>query len=113
MLWAPRFQGPRSPWVSLPFRAEDLFFLFFLACRFFFHGADAGFTKRGGRRCKHWPPGAGDPRYATATAIEYRAAGVLNQGEISPMGKYWEFRGEMRAFENCCLFKTGDTKWFP
>ena len=21
--------------------------------------------------------------------------------------------GEMRAFENCCLFKTGDTKWFP
>ena len=19
----------------------------------------------------------------------------------------------MRAFENCCLFKTGDTKWFP
>ena len=40
-------------------------------------------------------------------------SGVLNRGEISPMGKYWEFRGEMRAFENCCLFKTGDTKWFP
>ena len=20
----------------------------------------------GGRRCKHWPPGSGDPRYATA-----------------------------------------------
>ena len=29
--------------------------------------ADAGFNKRGGggRRCKHWPPSAGDPRYAT------------------------------------------------
>ena len=34
-------------------------------------------------------------------------------GEFPPWGKYWEFRGEMRAFENCCLFKTGDTKLFP
>ena len=23
----------------------------------------------GGRRCKHWPPGAGDPRYATVIII--------------------------------------------
>ena len=51
-----------------------LFFLFFLLVDFFFSlvdffppGADAGFTKRGGggRRSKHWPPGAGDPCYAT------------------------------------------------
>ena len=40
-------------------------------------------------------------------------SGVLNRGKFPPWGKYWEFRGEMRAFENCCLFKTGDTKWFP
>ena len=25
----------------------------------------------GGRRSKHWPPGAGDPRYATAQTIAY------------------------------------------
>ena len=41
-----------------------LFFFFFLRVDFFAPGADAGFTKRG-RRSKHWPPGAGDPRYAT------------------------------------------------
>ena len=23
----------------------------------------------GGRRSKHWPPGAGDPRYATAATV--------------------------------------------
>ena len=39
--------------------------------------------------------------------------GFLTGGKFPPWGKYWEFRGEMRAFENCCLFKTGDTKWFP
>ena len=33
----------------------------FFACRFFPQGPGGG-----GRRCKHWPPGAGDPRYATA-----------------------------------------------
>ena len=38
--------------------------------------------------------------------------GFLTRGKFPPWGKYWEFRGEMRAFENCCLFKTGDTKWF-
>ena len=38
----------------------------FLLVDFFPPGADAGFTKRGGgRRSKHWHPGAGDPRYAT------------------------------------------------
>ena len=39
--------------------------------------------------------------------------GLLTGGKFPPWGKYSEFRGEMRAFENCCLFKTGDTKWFP
>ena len=39
--------------------------------------------------------------------------GFLTGGKFPPWGKYGEFRGEMRAFENCCLFKTGDTKWFP
>ena len=39
--------------------------------------------------------------------------GFLTGGKFPPWGKYWEFRGEMRAFENCCLFKTSDTKWFP
>ena len=32
--------------------------------------------------------------------------GFLTGGKFPPWGKYWEFRGEMRAFENCCLFKT-------
>ena len=71
MLWAPSFQGPRSPWVSLPFRAEDLFFFFlffFFACRFFPQGRMQDLTNGGGgRRCKHWSPGAGDPRYATVS----------------------------------------------
>ena len=39
--------------------------------------------------------------------------GFLTGGKFPPWGKYWGFRGELRAFENCCLFKTGDTKWFP
>ena len=26
----------------------------------------------GGRRSKHWPPGAGDPRYATALSNTYK-----------------------------------------
>ena len=76
MPWAPSFEGPRSPWVSLLLRDEDLFFFFCLSI--FSPGADAGFTKRGGgggggRRCKHWPPGAGDPRYATGVTIGYSA----------------------------------------
>ena len=66
MLWAPSFQGPRSP--SLLFRAEDLFFPF--ACRFFSPRGgcriyQTGGGGGGGRRSKHWPPGAGDPRYTT------------------------------------------------
>ena len=28
-------------------------------------GVCANYGGGGGRRCKHWPPGAGDPRYAT------------------------------------------------
>ena len=35
---------------------------------------------------------------------------------MSPMGEILGIRGGgggVRAFENCCLFKTGDTKWFP
>ena len=32
----------------------------------------------GGRRCKHWPPGAGDPRYATAKGlIQVRATSFI------------------------------------
>ena len=77
--------GPAFPMhygVFLLFRAEDLFSFFFPI----FLGVDAGFTKwgggahpdpqrhqpcrpmwqGGGRRSKHWPPGAGDPRYSTA-----------------------------------------------
>ena len=27
--------------------------------------------------------------------------GFLTGGKFPPWGKYWEFRGEMRAFENC------------
>ena len=42
MLWAPSFQGPLSPWVSLLFRT---FSEFFLLVDFFLRG---GFTKRGG-----------------------------------------------------------------
>ena len=45
--------------------------------------------------------------------FEHLDQGFLTGGKFPPWGKYWEFRGEMRAFENCCLFKTGDTKWFP
>ena len=52
----------------------------------------------------------GDANYSY---LGWYRAGVLNRGEFPPWGKYWEFRGEMRASENCCLFKTGDTKWFP
>ena len=45
--------------------------------------------------------------------VKHLNQGFLTGGKFPPWGKYWEFRGEMRAFENCCLFKTGDTKWFP
>ena len=31
-------------------------------------GGGANSSGGGGRRCKLWPPGAGDPRYATACA---------------------------------------------
>ena len=39
----------------------------------FYPGADAGFTKRGGGAdpSMHWPPGAGDPRYATVSRIQH------------------------------------------
>ena len=50
-------------------------FLFFLGGggAIFPTGADAGFTKTGGgRRSKHWPPGAGDPRDATVLRIGER-----------------------------------------
>ena len=30
----------------------------------------------GGCRCKHWPPGAGDPRYAIVTKCNHVEAGV-------------------------------------
>ena len=92
MLRALRFQGPRAPYAS---GGLSFLFLvsscscFFFACGFFPPGPNGFvFTKgggahpeprrrqpcrpmwqgvliRGGRRCKHWPPGAGDPRYAT------------------------------------------------
>ena len=39
---------------------------FFPACRFYSPGGKANYGG-GGRRCKHWPPGAGDPRYATGS----------------------------------------------
>ena len=43
----------------------NLFFsFFFFACRFFLLGGNAN-SGGGGRQCKHWPPGAGDPRHAT------------------------------------------------
>ena len=48
-----------------------------------------------------------------AKALDSLDQGFLTRGKFPPWGKYWEFRGEMRVFENCCLFKTGDTKWFP
>ena len=34
----------------------------------------------GGRRCKHWPPGAGDPRYATGYRV-YVWRALLTIGE--------------------------------
>ena len=41
-------------------------FFFFFCLSIFPPGADAGiYQTGGGRRSKHWPPGAGDPRYAT------------------------------------------------
>ena len=49
----------------------------------------------------------------SAYRVEAVRQGFLTGGKSPPWGKYWEFRGEMRAFENCCLFKTGGTKWFP
>ena len=69
--------GPEPISLGLYFFVLKLFFFFFFCFSFLFlfclsifsPGVDAGFTKRGGgggRRCKHWPPGAGDPRYATA-----------------------------------------------
>ena len=33
-----------------------------------------GGANSGGGRCKHWPPGAGDPRYATATRAALHSA---------------------------------------
>ena len=53
--------------------AEDLFFfffffssIFFLLVDFFPRGGCRIYQTGGGRRSKHWPPGAGDPRDATA-----------------------------------------------
>ena len=51
--------------------------------------------------------------YGHVHRVFYVGQGFLTGGKFPPWGKYWEFRGEMRAFENCCIFKTGDTKWFP
>ena len=44
-------------------------------------GANSG---GGGRRCKHWPPGAGDPRYATVHkylwSVQVHMVGGTDQG---------------------------------
>ena len=53
------------------------------------------------------------PSLTVAELFQKEGRKCLTGGKFTPWGKYWEFRGEMRAFENCCLFKTGDTKWFP
>ena len=37
--------------------------------------------------------------------VDNLGQGFLTGGKFPPWGKYWEFRGEMRAFENWCLFK--------
>ena len=50
------------------------------------------------------------------TAVTSEQCQIRNRGEISPMGEILGIQGGgggMRAFENSCLFKTGDTKWFP
>ena len=70
------FNGPVFPalgGLSFLFLVEDFSFFFF-ACLLvdFFPGPKGlflpkGGAKGGGRRCKHWPPGAGDPRYATGS----------------------------------------------
>ena len=56
--------GPDLP-GSLYFFVLKTFF-FFLLVDFFPRGG-CRIYQRGGGRCKHWPPGAGDPPYATAS----------------------------------------------
>ena len=67
----PSFQGPRSPWVS--FSCWTPFFLsFFCLSIVFSQGRMQDIPiKRGGggRRSKHWPPGAGNPRDATSLSL--------------------------------------------
>ena len=84
-------------------RAKVFFFFFFF---FFFLGADAGFTKcacrfvsprgrcriyqmggGGERRSKHWPRGAGDPRYATVV--------------LSTAGKYNHIQNVLEKIMGC------------
>ena len=55
------------------------FFVFCFFCLSIFE-IDAGFTKRGGRRSKHWPPGAGDPRDATAYWIRNEKTPIWQVG---------------------------------
>ena len=33
------------------------------------YAAGGGANSGGGHQCKHWPPGAGDPRYATVIGV--------------------------------------------
>ena len=66
MLWAPRSLCIRRSFFFLPkpFFLSFFCLFFFFARRFFPQGEIL--IQGGGRRCKHWPPGAGDPWYATA-----------------------------------------------
>ena len=86
-----RFQGPRAPYggLSFLFLAEDLFVVDLLPMQGRMQDLPNGGGGRtpspkvglcggggansggGGRQSKHWPPGAGDPRYATGQLISH------------------------------------------
>ena len=68
------FNGANAMGPDLPgylFRAEDLFliFLIFLLVDFFPRDGYRIYQTGGGRRSKHWPLGAGDPRDATDAKV--------------------------------------------
>ena len=65
------FKGPISP--------GDFFFFFFLSA-YRFSKSMQDLPNGGGRRSKHWPPGAGDPRDATAYWIRNEKTPIWQVG---------------------------------
>ena len=91
--YGPRaLKGPDLPGSLYLFLLKTFFFFFFFLLVDFSPRGGCRIYQTGGGRSKHWPPGAGDPRYATGLGYSAPEA----QCQLAPSRRCVESRAIFR-----------------